>query len=86
MDGFRENEIFKNIQNKKIIFITRDKDFTFIWKPYALRVMYIAIEPSILEYIKPRLEILIKNWEYNIDKPILIMLQTNQIRYWYKKY
>jgi len=83
--GFKDKDIAKNLQNKKLIFITRDKDFTFIWKRYDLRVVYIAIEPAIFEYIRPHLETLIKNWEYNVDNPFLIMLQSNQIRYWDKK-
>ena len=84
-NGFKDKEIAKNIQDENLIFITRDKDFTFIWKKYGLRVVYIAIEPAILESIKPQLENLIKNWNYNVNNPFLIMLQNNQIRYWDKK-
>ena len=84
-NGFKDKSIAKKIQNKKLVFITRDKDFPFIWKKYGLRVVYIASEPSILEYIRPKLVSLIKNWKYNVDLPFLIMLQSNQIRYWYKK-
>ncbi|MGV9199556.1 MAG: DUF5615 family PIN-like protein [Promethearchaeia archaeon] len=83
-NGFKDKDIARNIQNKKLIFITRDKDFTFIWKRYSLRVLYIAIEPAIFESIRPRLENLIKNWKYDVSNPFLIMLQNNQIRYWDK--
>lgn len=84
-NGFKDKDIAKNIQDKELIFITRDKDFTFIWKKYNLRVIYIAIEPAIVEAIRPQLEYLFKNWKYNVNNPFLIMLQNNQIRYWDKK-
>jgi predicted nuclease of predicted toxin-antitoxin system len=84
-NGFKDKEIAKNLQDKKLIFITRDKDFTFIWKKYGLRVHYIAIKPAIFESIRPKLESMIKNWKYNVNNPFLIMLQNNQIRYWEKK-
>ncbi len=84
-NGFKDKDIAKNIQDKKLIFITHDKDFTFIWKKYSLRVVYIAIEPAIFESIRPQLENLIKYWKYDVNNPFLIMLQNNQIRYWYKK-
>lgn len=81
---FKDKEIAQNLQDKNFVFITRDKDFCFIWQKYDLSVVYITIEPAILEHIRPPLERLIKDWKYDAHIPFLIMLQSNQIRYWDK--
>jgi hypothetical protein len=52
-----------------LIVVTQNKDFTFLWKKYELQVVYLAIEPAILDVIQPRLIDLLNNWKYNLTKP-----------------
>ena len=83
--GFKDKDISIEIQNLDVIFITRDKDFKFLWQKYNLKVIYLAIEPAIFEFIQPRVENLVSNWDYHMTHPFLIILQKKSIRIWQKK-
>ena len=80
--GLKDIEICKNISNEKVIFVTRDKDFTFLWKKYGLGVIFIAIEPAIIEKIKPEFDNLLFNWNYDISLPFLLKIQNDSTRFW----
>jgi len=80
--GIKNGELSKKIRQNNLVLITRDKDFISLWKIYKIQVIYLAIEPAIFEFIQPRLIDLIDNWNYNISKPFLLMLQKDTIRFW----
>ena len=82
---FKDKDISIEIQNLDVIFITRDKDLKFLWQKYNLKVIYLAIEPAIFEFIQPRVENLVSNWDYHMTHPFLIILQKKSIRIWQKK-
>ena len=82
--GYKDKDISMEIQNLDVIFITRDKDFKFLWKKYNLNVVYLAIEPAIFDFINPRVKDLVSNWDYHMSQPFLIILQKNSIRIWQK--
>jgi predicted nuclease of predicted toxin-antitoxin system len=80
--GLKDHEIASRITNSNYILITRDKDFTFVWQKKQLSVIYLAIEPVILDIIEPRVKDLIQNWVYDVLKPFLLIVQNDLIRYW----
>jgi len=80
--GFKDKEISKQIGGKKVVLITRDRDFTFIWQKQNLRIIYLAIEPAILNTIQPRVQELLNNWKYDPSFPFLLILQKDAMRFW----
>jgi predicted nuclease of predicted toxin-antitoxin system len=49
--GIKNGELSNKIRQNNLILVTRDKDFTYLWKKYKVSVIYLAIEPSILDCI-----------------------------------
>jgi len=43
--GTKNGVLSKKAKQNNLILVTRDKDFTFLWKKYELHVIYLAIEP-----------------------------------------
>jgi predicted nuclease of predicted toxin-antitoxin system len=80
--GIQNGELSKKVKREKYVLVTRDKDFTYLWKKYKIQVIYIVIQPAILDTINPRMLDLLSHWEYDLSKPFLIMLQTDIIRFW----
>ena len=80
--GTKNGILSNKIKQNNLILVTRDKDFTFLWKKYGLQVIYLAIEPAILDFIQPRLIDLLKDWNYALSKPFLLILQKDSIRFW----
>lgn len=82
LSGIKNGELSKKVKELKLILITRDKDFTYLWNKYKINVIYIAIEPAILDFIQPRMVELLDDWKYDIKKPFLLILQKDIIRFW----
>jgi len=80
--GLKDKEIASRISYSDYILITRDKDFTFTWQQKQLRVIYLAIEPVVVEMIEPRVKDLIQNWICELSKTFLLIVQNDSIRYW----
>ena len=45
MVGSGNGTLSEFIKKMDFILITRDKDFTFLWKKYEIRVIYLALHP-----------------------------------------
>ena len=82
LNGRDDRDISTKIHEQNLILVTRDKHFTFFWKKRSLKVIYIAIEPAILETIEPRVADLLDTWTYQIENPFLIILQVDTVRIW----
>jgi len=80
--GIKNGELSLKVNEKDYILLTRDKDFTFLWQEFQIKVIYSAIEPAILEFIKSKVIFLLDNWEYDISRPFLLILQKDTIRFW----
>jgi predicted nuclease of predicted toxin-antitoxin system len=80
--GYKDSEISTRIQNQKLVFITRDKDFSFLWKKYKLKVIFLAIEPAVLSNLVPKIEELLSNWKYDTSQPFLLKIQNDSLRFW----
>ncbi|MHA1449795.1 MAG: DUF5615 family PIN-like protein [Candidatus Hodarchaeales archaeon] len=80
--GAKNREISIKIQGLRAILITRDRDFTFLWKKYSLQVIYIAIEPPVAEVITNELERLLIDWKLDLISSFLIVLQKDYARIW----
>ncbi|MHA1617770.1 MAG: DUF5615 family PIN-like protein [Promethearchaeota archaeon] len=80
-NGFKDIEIAKKISNTKRIFLTRDKDFQFLWEKFDLRVIHLMIDPTILEYISPTVEKLLQQWNFDIYYPFLLIVQNESYRF-----
>lgn len=80
--GYKDKEIISELKDKDYIIVTRDKDFTFLWNKFKLKVIYIAIQPAIIDYMQPRLEYLLNNWVFNLNQPFLLIIQNKTIRLW----
>ncbi len=80
--GIKNGELSKNVKQDTLILITRDKDFTFLWKKFKIQVIYLAIEPATLDFIQPRLIDLLDDWNYDLSKHFLLILQKDTIRFW----
>lgn len=80
--GIKNSELSKKVKQNNLILVTHDKDFTFLWKKHKLQVIYLAIEPAIFDYIEPRLINLLDDWNYDLSKYFLLMLQKDTIRFW----
>ena len=78
--GYRNGQLSKLIQGKDIIFLTRDRDFQFLWEKYSLKVIYFLIEPSYAENIWKELKQLLHNWNIPLTTHFLIRLQVGSIR------
>ena len=77
--GIRNGDLSQKVKNG-LVLITADKDFTFLWDKYKIKVIYVSIHPKILSVIEPKLVSLFKSWNYNLTKPFLIILQEDSIR------
>lgn len=82
LSGSKDKKISTEIHERNAIFVTRDRHFTFFWDKRELKIVYIAIEPSTLEHIAPRMSYLLENWKYDINHPFLITLQSDAVRFW----
>ena len=80
--GIKNGELSKKVKQEHLILVTRDKDFTFLWKNFKIQVVYLAIEPAILDFIQPRLIDMLDDWKYELSKHFLLMLQKDSIRFW----
>lgn len=80
--GLRNGELSPKIQQLGAVLVTRDRDFTFLWKKYDIKVIYIAIEPSIAEVIASELEKLLIDWKTDLNTIFMIVLQKNYVRLW----
>lgn len=80
--GVKNGELSLKVKQNNLILVTRDKDFTFLWKKYRIQVVYLAIEPAIIDFIHPRLTDLLDDWKYDLSKHFLLMLQNETIRFW----
>ncbi len=78
--GIRNSDLSQEVKQNDFVLITADKDFTFLWDKYQIRVIYISIHPLILSVIEPKLVNLFKSWNYDLTKPFLIILQEDLIR------
>ena len=78
--GYRNGQLPKLIQGKNIIFLTRDRDFQFLWEKYSLKVIYFLIEPSYAENIWNELKLLLHNWNIPLNTYFLVRLQIGSIR------
>jgi len=81
--GIKNGDLSVKVRDEEYLLVTRDKDFTFLWKKYSIRVIFIAIEPATLEHIEPIFVNLLDDWKYDLSKPFLLMLQKDSIRLWY---
>ena len=80
--GIKNGELAKKVKDNNYILITRDKDFTFLWKKYSLRVIYLAIKPPIILDLTNELETLFNNWAMDTTNPFLIIIQKGFVRLW----
>ncbi|TET29093.1 MAG: hypothetical protein E3J70_07880 [Candidatus Heimdallarchaeota archaeon] len=80
--GIKNGELTEKVKNNNFVLVTRDKDFTFLWQKHKIKVIYIAIEPAIADFIKPRLVDLLTEWTYDLSKHFLLILQKDTIRFW----
>ncbi len=80
--GLKNGQLPIKVRENRFVLVTHDKDFTVLWKKYKIQVVYLAIEPAILEFIQPRVVDLLDNWKFDLFKPFLLMLQTETIRIW----
>ncbi len=80
--GIKNSELASKVQKDKFILGSRDKDFTFLWKKFKIQVIYLLIEPATLKFIQPRISELLDNWEFDLSKPSLLILQQDIMRYW----
>lgn len=83
-NGFKDQDIAQRITSTRWIFITRDRDFQFLWEKYNLRVIHLMIEPAILSKITPVVQKLLVKWNYNIESPFLLIVQNQTLRFWQK--
>jgi len=81
--GIKNGDLSQKVFTDNFVLVTRDKDFTFLWKKYQIKVVYLAVEPATLQYLQPELENWLDKWNYNINKPFMIMIQRTSVRYWY---
>ena len=78
--GIRNGKLSEKVKKESYILITRDKDFTFLWNKYQIQVIHIAIEPPLLSSIIDPVERLLSNWQYDLTRPFLIILQKDTVR------
>ncbi|MHA1356321.1 MAG: DUF5615 family PIN-like protein [Candidatus Heimdallarchaeota archaeon] len=81
--GVRNGKLSEKVKKESYILVTRDKDFTFLWKKYQIQVIHIAIEPPLLSSFILPVENLLSNWDYDLSKPFLLILQKDDIRFWH---
>lgn len=79
--GIKSGALSEKVKFDNFVLVTRDKDFTFLWQKYKIRVIYIAIEPAITDFIRPRLIDLLSEWTYDLSKHFLLILQKDTIRF-----
>lgn len=79
--GIRNGKLSEKTKKESYILVTRDKDFTFLWDKYQIRVIHIAIEPPLLSSFLEPLERLLINWQYDLSMPFLLILQKDSIRF-----
>lgn len=80
--GVKNSKLSEQVKQNNLIIITRDKDFMFLWKKFKIQVIYLAIEPAILDFIQPRIIDLLDDWKYDLSKHFLLILQKDTIRFW----
>lgn len=80
--GVKNGNLAQRVKDYNYILITRDKDFTFLWKKYGIKVIYLAIKPPIITDLINELESLFNNWETDITNPFLIIIQKEFVRLW----
>jgi predicted nuclease of predicted toxin-antitoxin system len=80
--GVKDKELSLRIKGSNYILVTRDKDFTFIWRQRKLKVVYITVEPAVLTNIEPRIREMFENWEYSVIQPFLLVIQNDSMRLW----
>ncbi|MHA1428534.1 MAG: DUF5615 family PIN-like protein [Candidatus Helarchaeota archaeon] len=83
--GIKNGELSKKLQQENIILVTRDKDFTFLWKKHKIQVIYLTIEPTTLKSIQPIVIELLADWKYDLSRPFLLIVQIDMIRFWQEK-
>ena len=82
--GTKNSDLAKKMNENNYILITRDKDFTFLWRKHKLKVIYIAIAPMLIEEMEEAMSQLIKDWSFDLSKPFLVVVQEETVRYWYE--
>jgi predicted nuclease of predicted toxin-antitoxin system len=80
--GVKNGELAKKVKQHNYILVTRDKDFTFLWKKYGIRVIYLAIKPPIITDLTNELESLFNHWVTDVTNPFLIIVQKGFVRLW----
>lgn len=80
--GISNGGLSEKIQRRNLVLITRDRDFTFLWRKYRIKVIYLAIEPSTPRYLQPKVKELLDNWNYDLRRPFLVLLQKDALRFW----
>ena len=78
--GIRNGELSQFVKKNNYVLITGDRDFTYLWSKYDIRVIYISIHPKTLSFIHPRLVELFQSWNYDLSKSFLLILQKDTIR------
>ena len=78
--GIKNGDLAQKVLAENFVLVTRDKDFSFLWKKHRIKVVYMGVEPSTLQYLRPELENCLDKWKYGIDKPFLIMIQRGIVR------
>ncbi|NHK32721.1 MAG: hypothetical protein FK730_15330 [Asgard group archaeon] len=59
--GIRNSDLSHKVKQNDLVLITADKDFTFLWDKYKIKVIYVSIHPKILSVIEPKLVSLFKS-------------------------
>ena len=80
LTGIRNGGLSQFVKKNNYVLITGDKDFSFLWSKYEIKVIYISIHPLILPAIEPRIIDLFESWDYNLSNPFLLILQKDAIR------
>jgi predicted nuclease of predicted toxin-antitoxin system len=80
--GIKNGQLSQRVKQNNLVLITRDKDFTFLWKKFEIRIIYLAIEPPNFQNIIKELEMLFQNWNIDLNKSFLVTLQKDSVRLW----
>jgi len=78
--GVRNGKLSEKIKKESYILVTRDVDFTHLWNKFQIQVIHISIKPALLSSFITPVKILLSSWNYDLNKPFLIILQKDVIR------
>jgi predicted nuclease of predicted toxin-antitoxin system len=80
--GIKNGDLAEKVQRKNFILVTRDRDFTFLWRNYQIKVIYLALSPSTLPFLQSKMEELFDTWNYDLEVPFLVLIQNDTSRFW----